>query len=265
VKITWATDIHLNFLDGQAVRAFLETIAARRPDAVVFAGDIAEAPTVEAYLETAARVLARPVYFVLGNHDFYRGRIAEVRQRMAALTARSELLRWLPAAGVVSLTRTTALVGHDGWGDGRAGVGMRSLVQLNDHRLIGDFQRDDLPARFQRLAALGDEAARFLDENVRRAFETHRHVLCVTHVPPFPEACWHEGQRSDDEWQPYFTCVATGQVLRRIMEERPQARLTVVCGHTHGGGVVEILRNLKVITGDAEYGAPIAQEDLLVE
>ena len=65
---------------------------------------------------------------------------------------------------------------------------------------------------------------------------------------------------SDDDWLPFFTCAAVGEVLRAAMSAHPDARMTVLCGHTHGAGVVDVLPNLRVITGGADYGAPALQE-----
>lgn len=39
-----------------------------------------------------------------------------------------------------------------------------------------------------------------------------------------------------------------------------QHKLTVQCGHTHGGGEAQIRPNLHVITGPAEYGLPVVQQ-----
>jgi Icc protein len=36
----------------------------------------------------------------------------------------------------------------------------------------------------------------------------------------------------------------------------------VLCGHTHGEGDINILPNLRVVTGGARYGAPIFQSNL---
>ena len=43
------------------------------------------------------------------------------------------------------------------------------------------------------------------------------------------------------------------------MEEHANCNLTVLCGHTHGTGCAEILPNLVVKTGGAEYGHPKLQ------
>ena len=81
-------------------------------------------------------------------------------------------------------------------------------------------------------------------------------INLLTHVPPFRQACWHEGRISDDQWAPHFTCHAVGQAILEFMADHPDKRLTVLCGHTHGHGETQPLSNLKVITGGAEYGRP---------
>lgn len=81
-----------------------------------------------------------------------------------------------------------------------------------------------------------------------------------THVPPFKEACWHDGEISDDKWLPHFACKAVGNVLEKLMIEHPDRQMTVLCGHTHSSGRAEILPNLFVKTGGAEYGSPAIQE-----
>src|SRR5262245_13897401 len=131
MRLAWATDIHLNFLSPAQARSFYCKVGETAPDAVLLSGDIAEAPSVERYLLEMAEHLQRPLYFVLGNHDFYGGSIQDVRARMAALSAEHRWLRWLNVAGVVPLTEETALVGHDGWADGRLGRGADSPVLLN--------------------------------------------------------------------------------------------------------------------------------------
>jgi len=55
---------------------------------------------------------------------------------MRSLSTSSRLLRWLPAAGIVRLTPTTALLGHDGWGDARLGNVDGTPVRLNDFVMI---------------------------------------------------------------------------------------------------------------------------------
>lgn len=263
-RLAWVTDIHLNFLKQRDVQAFCERISDAQPDALLVGGDIAEAPTLEAYLTTLENELTCPIYFVLGNHDFYRGSIAAVRADMAMLTRRSRRLTWLSVAGVVPLSETTALIGHDGWADGRLGNYDRSSVMLNDYVLIDELANMGKETRLRRLIDLGVEAADHVAKVLGEALGRFQDVVLLTLVPPFKESCWHEGRISDDNWLPHFTCRAVGEVLVEQMQRHPEQRLTVLCGHTHGAGVAQVLPNLLVKTGGATYGRPELQEVLEV-
>jgi 3',5'-cyclic AMP phosphodiesterase CpdA len=254
--LAWCTDIHLDFLQDAEVEAFCREIARADPAALLLSGDISVAPSLTQHLLGLEKHLQRPIYFVLGNHDYYGGSIAGVRERVQRLCRDSPWLHWLPAAGVVPLNRDTGLLGHDGWGDGRLGAGIRSRVLMTDFYCIEDLASLSTPELFQKLAALGDEAAAYLRGALREGLERFPRLILLTHVPPFRESCWHEGRISDDDFLPHFTCRAVGDVLRELMQARPDRDLTVLCGHTHGRGYAEILPNLRVWTGGAEYGKP---------
>ena len=59
--------------------------------------------------------------------------------------------------------------------------------------------------------------------------------------------------------------VAAGCVLRDLMRSYPDRELLVLCGHSHGSGETRILKNLRVLTGGAEYGRPILQQILKID
>jgi predicted phosphodiesterase len=259
MRLAWATDIHLNFLPPERIAAFGQVVARSGADALVISGDIAEAPTFEANLEGLARAMRSPIYFVLGNHDYYRGAIADVRARAEALSGRVEHLHWLPAAGIVPLTERTALVGHDGWADGRLGDYARSTVLLNDYFLIEDLAGLDEADRLLMLQMLGDESADWATPILERAFARFHRVILATHAPPFLESCQYEGGTCNDDWLPHIANHALGAALLRVMHKRRGRSLTVLCGHTHGEAAVWVRPNLHVRTGGAEYGRPRIQ------
>jgi 3',5'-cyclic AMP phosphodiesterase CpdA len=264
-RLAWLTDLHLDFVDSDSdVAALCRRIADTRADGVLISGDISTAGLLEHHLRLLEERLQRPIYFVLGNHDFYGGRISDVRRRVADLCARSQWLRWLPRAGLVALGDQTWLLGHDAWADGRLGRGSASPFVLNDYFCIRDFQGLSHEAYFEKIAALGDEAAAFFRDILPRALEERRRVVVVTHVPPFPDAAWHLGGHSDDNALPHFTCKAVGDALVDAMTERPDCYMTVLCGHTHSPGVARIRPNLEVRTGGAEYGVLRLQPDQIV-
>ena len=265
MRLAWATDVHLNFVPSQKRFAFYDRIRGGIPDALLLGGDIGEADTVTRLLKEMAATLKIPIYFVLGNHDFYRGSIAEVRRAVLRDTGDSPYLHWLPASGVVELTAATALIGHDSWADGRCGDFFRSDVMLNDYLLIRELKGLTKQALYAKLNGFGDEAAEFLERRANEALAVRRNVIVLTHVPPFREACWHEGRISDDDWLPHFACRAVGDRLAALMRARPDFGMKVLCGHTHGSGIARILPNLVVSTGGAVYGEPVIQDVWEVE
>ncbi len=273
-QLAWLTDIHLNFVDPEEFSALGERVQQCGADAMLIGGDIAEADSFSEAIRQLAAATQLPIFFVLGNHDFYRGSITTVREEAELLSYESPLVAWLPAAGVVQLSESATLVGHGGWGDGRIGDFLQSDVVLNDYLLIEELAELSLvdgpmpeltPDLLARLNALGDEAAEHFRQILPTALETSNRVLVLTHVPPFREACWHEGQLSDDNWAPHFTCQAVGAALMEIMSAHPDRKMTVLCGHTHSSGHARILDNLEVFTGQAVYGQPTIQRVLDID
>lgn len=264
-RMAWLTDIHLNFLQGEQLNQFLQVIKETEPDGIWITGDIAEGPSVASYLEEMESVLKLPLYFVLGNHDYYYGSLREVRVKMAEISKKSSHIHWLPQCGVVPLSEKTALVGHDGWADGRYGDFLNSSIYLNDYRLIQDLLFSNRRELLAKLHSLADEAAGYLKKNLEEGFQKYPHIYLLTHIPPFAEACWYQGKNEVNDWTPHFSSKVVGDALKEVMKDRRDCNLTVLCGHTHNEGRAQILSNLLVITGGAEYEKPAIQDVLEVE
>ena len=79
MKLAWATDIHLCHAGESARRTFCQSVS-EQADLLVVTGDIAESQILGTALTALASQTERPVYFVLGNHDFYHGSIAATRR-----------------------------------------------------------------------------------------------------------------------------------------------------------------------------------------
>lgn len=254
MRVTWLTDLHLSFLDDQRLAGFLETVTREQTDLLLVGGDTAESASLLGFIGALRRIA--PVYFVLGNHDFYGASIAEVREQSRVTQ------RWLPSAGPIRLTSATTLVGIDGWGDARCGD-LRSRIELSDWRWIRDLQGLTSSQRGDALRALGTQEAAALNAQLA-GLEPPEELLVLTHVPPFAESCWHNGRLSEPAWLPWFTCIAVGEVLLDYARRHPMTNVTVLCGHTHGRGEYRALANLLVRTGgwppgEPDYGHPIVQ------
>jgi predicted phosphohydrolase len=255
-RLIWLTDVHFNFVDVDRVGLLMGHINQQRPDAVLLGGDIAESHDILDWLMFIDDRLEAPLYFVLGNHDYYHGSIVGVREAVGELCSKRSKLIYLTEEQVCPLTPQTALIGHDGWSDARAGDYDTSTIVLNDYLLIEELRGLTREARREILARLGDEAAAHVRIQLREALKNHSHVVLLTHSPPLRDACWYQGHTADDNWAPHFTCAAMGQMILETMPEFPNRKLTVLCGHTHNTGVTRPLDNVEIITGEAEYGDP---------
>jgi predicted phosphohydrolase len=262
VRATWLTDIHLNFLRPLALQLFYDRVKAEQPEVVLVTGDIGESDSVVRFVDEIGAQTGAPVYFVLGNHDYYRSSIRIVRDQAQRQPKRAT---YLPAIDPVQLTERIVMLGVDGWGDARCGD-LSSTVQLSDWGLIEEFRRakSDRAARCEILQRLGTNEGRALRSQLERVPAGARHLLVLTHVPPFPAACVYAGEQSEPAWLPWFTCIATGEALADYADAHPDTQLTVLCGHSHGIGTCHPWPNLEIRTGGwpagaEEYGNPVVQ------
>jgi len=285
-EIIWLSDIHLNLLPNNGVATFVEIIKKRSSDAIWISGDIAEADSVVDFLSIMESEFKQPINFVLGNHDYYLGFFNEVRSKIRKLCSESGRLCWLNDSDVVEVTNEVGLIGHDSWADGRFGDYKNSELLLNDYFVIWDFNlfvrkvasgKQSFPGRIKnilshftsteakqsrllKMQTLAEEAVQHLEKHLSDALKKYKQVFFLTHVPPFREACWHQGKISDDKGLPHFSCKLVGDTLIHIMKQHPNRHLTVLCGHTHYQAEAKILDNLQVFAAQAEYGIPELQK-----
>lgn len=268
MKLAWLTDIHLNFIDDIERLKFYQEIINTNGDGVLISGDIAEADCLEDLLIEMAEKISMPIYFVLGNHDYYRSQVNEVRQTIAALTKEHDKLFWLPASGIQKLNNDTYLIGQDGWADGRLGDYEESKVTLNDSRMIADLFQHKILGKYQlleKMQELADQDARALQKNLKQAIEKDpKKIIVLTHVPPFKEACLHKGKINDDDWLPYFSSKTMGDVLIEAAQKNPSIDFLALCGHTHSESNYQALDNLVIKVGKAEYYKPEVQTVIIL-
>ncbi len=257
INLAWATDIHLDHCDEAGVLAFCEQLKASQADAFCLTGDLSEAPTIKAHLEQLAAAVQKPVYFILGNHDYYHGSLATVRSEMTDLSQNSPWLRWMPATGVIQLSEQSCILGHDCWGDGRNGDVIKTWVKLKDFRLIEEFVEAGEKGRVALLNQLGDQGAEYLRQHLPQALARYQQVILLMHMPPLREACLYGTEIADDNWAPHFTCKAVGDVLLDLLPQYPDSQVTVLAGHTHNICDIKPLPNLRICVGAAEYGQPV--------
>lgn len=254
-RLAWATDWHLNFLKPGARQEFIDQMAGIGADAIAITGDISDGNHLEADLHRIGSTIKKAVFVLLGNHDRYHASFAAAEDMAQRVIALYPHMHRLTGSELVELSPATALLGVDGWADGTAGAGPTSSVELNDSRLIRDLAVLSRPLRFLKMRELAEAFTAALAPNLNLAMARYSDVIVLTHVPPLPEATWHEGRQSDAEYLPHFCNPTLGRLIREACSNFPQVKLTVLCGHTHGEGTHRE-GNLTVLTGGAEYFAP---------
>ena len=256
LKICWVTDPHLEFLNRWDQQPFLDRLARQAGDAFLITGDIADSIQIGSVLDRLAQSVRKPVYFVLGNHDFYQGSVRETNAAVDGQVAKHFNLDWLQGREIIELGVTTALIGIGGWADGLGGLGPETPRRVADFEYINDLSTlaNDYE-RFSWMRNFANRDAAQLKIVLEEAMAKYAKVIVATHVPPFEEAAWYEGTPSEPDYQPFFSSPTMGKMLLEAAREHPEQTVDVYCGHTHGKGIYTIA-NITVFTGDAEYREP---------
>lgn len=269
-KLLHITDPHLNFSSAETIQRWCANIISHKPNAIVITGDIAESHILVDHLDALETSLGKtfPIFFVLGNHDFYRGSISAVQATMKRLYTYENStslnlepeLGWLDSSGVIRLTEKCALIGAGGWWDGGYANWFKSQLDMNDYYLIKELSGpviQNRQERFDKLQLLSAESADYVRRQLQAAFDAgYKTVYVATHVPPFKESSVYNGKISDDTWLPHFSSKKMGEALTQVCLANPDKQATVLCGHTHGTSTYLALKNLTVLCGAAEYGNP---------
>jgi Icc protein len=267
MKIAWVTDPHFNFVNEKEIHQFVESINTINPDCVVITGDITDARLLNGTLELIRNTLDIPVYFNLGNHDFYHGSFEDIRKMVSKKCKDSKILNYFGTSGIIQIDEKTCMFGEDCIGDGKNGDFQHSLkseVFLNDYRYINELAGYTFAADWigleKELNRRGEESAKmvqwYLDEAIRKGFTD---LYMFTHVPVFPSVCRHQKSQSDERWTPHYSCKSVGDVVEKFMKEHPECHIQIFSGHTHTSAIKQMTENICCTVGGAEYSDPKIQ------
>lgn len=255
-QIAWATDIHLDRLSERDYLEYKDYLRELNPDGLIISGDIAEGEFVCKSLKDFNDSFDFPIYFVLGNHDFYFSSFAQVEKEVGSLVKVTKNLNWLTKMGLVRLNDSTALIGVEGWGDARHGKLNLSEGTTRDVMSIAEYKGLTREGIAELLISMGDKYAEILRPVLHEAVKSYQNIIFVTHVPPFVEVCYGRDLRiCGDHKLPFYTCKAIGDMLLEVMSANPSCQMTVLCGHTHEKADAKILENLRVRVKESGYGS----------
>ncbi len=250
-KLLWITDAHLEHLSQSGESAWFQKLAEAKADMLLLGGDTANSRIFSRMLRRIQDVFRGKIALVAGNHDYYHSSIAEFRSELACLQ-RAGALVFEPncQSEPLEIAEGVYLCGSGGWGDATAGSGNANEMPLNDENFIAELKTRNLS---DRLRELGKESAMHLGSQLASVPDVATSVIILTHVPPWPEACWHEGRRSDSYALPRFCWQAGGNVIFETSNKMPQTKFIVLCGHTHSDGVWQN-GNITCHTAGSDYG-----------
>jgi len=255
-RMIWISDLHFDLVKEHRIEQLLNEVRQMKPQLVVITGDISTHARIDRDLSRFADHKI-PTYFILGNHDYYMGGFAATETIVDELCEALPNLVRLREGTVVLLKHGIALVGIGGWGDGRSGLGNQTPVRMRDSDLIKDLLFLDTDELYEKLNTLGDASARSMAFTLSTALKMADHVYVATHVPPWEEACRHNGSPGTPEYLPHFVNVALGHAIMEIAKENPRKQITVLCGHTHDEYSYQAADDITVKVAGAIYGAPV--------
>ncbi len=258
-SIAWGTDLHFDVAPEDIYQGFIDSLIDSKADLLLISGDISEKLDFRTRLQNIYRRFQKPIYFVLGNHDFYHSSVIKGRKAAHELMQQNSGIHYLTKGDCFEIASNVGVIGHDGWGDGRCGDFLESKLVIKDYQHIEELQNLELLERLAKVNAWGELASEEVLSKLTKALKKYQKVILVTHYPPFREACQDEDERDGDAFFPHAVCQAMGDILWHTMQKHPDRELMVLCGHAHAQSDVNILPNLRIVTGKATLGKPTFQ------
>ena len=264
MNLDWITDPHLDHLSSRTLIRFVDKLHQRDSDGLIITGDIAESSTIYDMLGVLSGAYQRPIYFVLGNHDFYGATMKTTKERVLDVCHATPpgILNWTSSRLFTHLKDQTGIVGCDGLYDG-AGLDLtQPLVAMTDfadpQAGIVDFL-DAADISIWTLLGFLQKLAQDNCAQVRRGVEAAvsfglTRILILTHVPPFPESSFYRGKPTEKDALPWYSSRTLADELCRLATEFPNVSFEVYSGHTHGAASYQAAPNLVAHVGSAYYG-----------
>jgi predicted phosphodiesterase len=255
LKYFWLTDTHFNFLSKEKLISYFIEIQSRHPDGIFLTGDISTGSQLIQHLQWMSGIIHCPIYFVLGNHDFYRSDFLTVNQSIISLMKTNKNLLYLNICDPITLSKNVGIIGDNGWYDARWREPHTSLVFCFDYFFIKDFR--SLIFNKDRLSLVrqkADESALHIEFKLRDALKEYSTVYLLTHIPPWPESQNNWGGLESKFWMPYNSSKVTADMLLAIMDENPNKKLIILSGHVHAKKTYTkyISHNIECVIGQAD-------------
>lgn len=180
----------------------------------------------------------------------------EVEAHLAELSRSVDNLHFLDGKRMIPLGGGVCILGHGGWADARAGDGHDTVIDCPDRHAIRDFRGLNRKQALYKMTELGKDSAAAIRRILPLALTRYRHVVIVTHVPPFPSAVMFNGKPCGQAQLPFFSNLSAGLAIMGIAKAFPTRKITTLAAHSHSACVQRILPNLSIRVGYARTGRP---------
>lgn len=270
-KYVWITDTHFNVRENSLIadlKLIENAMNQESADGLILSGDISVASKLVSQLGTLEQAVKKPIYFTLGNHDFWGTSYENVDKVMKDLTLMSPFLKYLPASEYLQLGTSTCVIGANTWYDAIIGRPndsmfiMRDWLEMKDYinALEGDVIKSSIMTHEQKRKII--EVSRNLSRNavdkivsgIKAAKRNNIiNMIIVSHIPPYRDVCMYNNKLSDELHLPWYTSKLLGDALSTAAAQLPECNFTVLCGHTHSYAEKRMEKNLLVIAGQGDY------------
>lgn len=253
LKIIWYSDTHLNRLLPWNRFLFVKRVKSQKADGLFLTGDISHGLSINSDLQYLAEKLDIPIYFVLGNHDYYLRSMDKVHDQLLNLTSKYSNLHWLTNSQVLSLNKKTAVIGAEGWYDASLGD-PEYLKYTLDWLLIKDFRKlSNFKERLAKFKELALNSADLISKKLEESFENHKITYILTHYPAWEQATRDVGTYMEKFWLPYNVNLTMGRAIEKVVKKHKKKRVIVLSGHLHCQSTIMVNKRIQCVVNDASY------------
>ena len=234
-RLLWLTDPHFEKASPSTQNKIIQRLESKDYDIALATGDIAIASTLSTILPMLAEACSsRPLFVVLGNHDFLGADVKGTLAMVDRICKRHSNLTHLATHAPVRITEHNTLVGHHG-----------------------------LSGRINRRRQDSVESSQQIRRGIFAASKTYTRLLVATHYPPFRTAVMFDKKTCGSQ-KPSFCHPELGYQMINLGRSYDRTHIQVLAGHTHHAAEDVILHNLKCRVGAAGSGHTGIQEILMV-
>ena len=241
-KYLWLTDLHVDKLSAADYAGLINSIVAIKADGLWLTGDLGDPPANWFFLETLLHQIKLPIYFVLGNHDYYQQRIADVRKKANQLMDTFKQAHYLTSEAAHIFDEHTLLVGVDGW----ANTADIPLTQPTwDSERIIDLQSPSLATLQQAMNKRAAVDALLLLKKCQQSIgAATKRVYILTHVPPEQARRGQYPVKPVQARRAVYYSYTLGGVLDELRLQYPHIHFYVFSGHVHQNQLYTLGHNL---------------------